>query len=324
MRNVPTIVQLAKRLGVAPSTVSRAYTNPGLLRTETVQRVMAAAAELGYVPNNHARALITGKSGVIGLIVPDIANPFFPPIIRHAQLAAEELGLSVFIADTDGDADREVTMIGRLSPQVDGLIIAASRLPEKSLTTIAQRMPTVLINRDVDKISRVLVSATEALAEGINHFVRGGHTRIAYVEGPPKSWSNMQRLTSVTQAMNSHGLDGIFLQAPAGTFTDGVDASAMVVESGATAVIAFDDVIAHGLMSGFRERGLRIPDDICILGCDDTLAITTFPSLSSITLDLAKAGRIAVEALRNTQPKRGVIEKRIELEGNLVLRGTTG
>ncbi|AIY00872.1 hypothetical protein ART_1273 [Arthrobacter sp. PAMC 25486] len=134
----------------------------------------------------------------------------------------------------------------------------------------------------------------------------------------------MQRLTSVTQAMNSHGLDGIFLQAPAGTFTDGVDASAMVVESGATAVIAFDDVIAHGLMSGFRERGLRIPDDICILGCDDTLAITTFPSLSSITLDLAKAGRIAVEALRNTQPKRGVIEKRIELEGNLVLRGTTG
>lgn len=324
MRNAPTIIQVAKQLGVAPSTVSRAFTNPGLLRAETVQRVLDAAAELGYVPNNHARALITGKSGVIGLIVPDIANPFFPPIIRHAQLAAEEFGLSVFIADTDGDADREVTMIGRLSPQVDGLIIAASRLPEKSLQTIAQRMPTVLINRDISKIARVLVSATDALAEGINHFVQGGHTRIAYVGGPAQSWSNMQRQSSVSHALNEHGLEVILVQAPAGTYADGVEASGPVIESGATAVIAFDDVIAHGLMSGFRARGLRIPEDVCILGCDDTLAITTFPALSSIALDLAKAGRIAVETLRNTGPRGGVIEQRIELEGSLVLRGTTG
>jgi LacI family transcriptional regulator len=324
MRNAPTIVQLAKHLGVASSTVSRAFTNPGLLRPETVQRVLDAAAELGYVPNNYARALITGRSGVIGLIVPDIANPFFPPIIRHAQLAAEELGLSVFIADTDEDADREVTMIGRLSPQVEGLIIAASRLPEKSLLTIAQRLPTVLINRDIEGIARVLVSASDALVQGIEHFVHGGHTRIAYVGGPPRSWSDKQRHSSVALALGDHGLDGIFLQAPAGSYADGLALSDAVVESGATAVIAFDDVIAHGLMSGFRARGLKIPEDICILGCDDTLAITTYPSLSSIALDLSRAGRLAVEALRNTGPRGGVIEQRIELEGTLVLRGTTG
>ena len=324
MRNAPTIVQLAKHLGVASSTVSRAFTNPGLLRPETVQRVLDAAAELGYVPNNYARALITGRSGVIGLIVPDIANPFFPPIIRHAQLALEELGLSVFIADTDDDADREVTMIGRLSPQVEGLIIAASRLPEKSLLTISQRLPTVLINRDIEGIARVLVSASDALVLGIEHFVNSGHTRIAYVGGPPRSWSNVQRHSSVARALNDHGLEGIFLQAPAGTYADGLALSDAVVDSGATAVVAFDDVIAHGLMSGFRARGLKIPEDICILGCDDTLAITTYPALSSIALDVSQAGRIAVEALRTTSPRRGVIEQRIELEGTLVLRGTTG
>jgi LacI family transcriptional regulator len=324
VRNAPTIVQLAKHLGVASSTVSRAFTNPGLLRPETVQRVLDAATELGYVPNNYARALITGRSGVIGLIVPDIANPFFPPIIRHAQLAAEELGLSVFIADTDEDAGREATMIGRLSPQVEGLIIASSRLPEKSLLTIAQRLPTVLINRDIEGISRVLVSASDALVQGVEHFVNSGHTRIAYVGGPPRSWSDVQRHSSVAGALSDHGLDGIFFQAPAGTYADGVKVSGAVIDSGATAVIAFDDVIAHGLMSGFRARGLKTPEDICILGCDDTLAITTYPALSSIALDFSQAGRRAVEALRKTGQRGAVIEQRIELGGTLVLRGTTG
>jgi DNA-binding LacI/PurR family transcriptional regulator len=261
---------------------------------------------------------------VIGLIVPDIANPFFPPIIRHAQLAAEELGLSVFIADTDDDADREVMMIGRVSPQVEGLIIASSRLPDKSLLTIAQRLPTVLINRDIEGISRVLVSASDALVEGIQHLVNSGHTRIAYVGGPERSWSDAQRHSSVVGTLRDNGLTGIFLRAPAGTYANGVEVSGAVVAAGATAVIAFDDVIAHGLMSGFRARGLKIPEDICILGCDDTLAITTYPSLSSIALDLSQAGRRAVEALRKTGPRGAVIEQRIELEGTLVLRGTTG
>jgi LacI family transcriptional regulator len=261
---------------------------------------------------------------VIGLIVPDIANPFFPPMIRHSQLAAEELGLSVFIADTNEDADREATMIGRLSPQVEGLIIASSRLPDKSLLTIAQRLPTVLINRDIEGIARVLVSASAALVQGIEHFVNTGHTRIAYVGGPPRSWSDEKRHSTVARALSDHGLDGIFLRAPAGTYADGVEASGAVVESGATAVIAFDDVIAHGLMSGFRARGLKIPEHISILGCDDILAITTYPSLSSIALDFAQAGRKAVEALRTTGPRHGVVEQRIELEGTLVLRGTTG
>lgn len=324
MRKSPTIVELAKHLGVSASTVSRAFTDPGKLRPETVTRVLKASAELGYVPNNHARALTTGSSSVIGLLVPDIANPFFPPIVREAQSVAEELGLSVFIADTDGDPDRESNMIGRLSPQVDGLIIAASRLSDKSLLTCAERRPTVLINRDVAGIARILVSASDALVQAIDHFIEIGHDQIAYVGGPPRSWSDVQRRESVVRALGNRDLEGLYFQAPAGTYADSLAISAEVAHSKATAVIAFDDVVAHGLMSGFRARGLQVPDDICVLGCDDTLAITTHPPLSSIALDLSLAGREAVETLRSTGRRGEVAERRLELEGRLVLRGTTG
>jgi DNA-binding LacI/PurR family transcriptional regulator len=294
VRKAPTIVQIAKTLGVAPSTVSRAFTDPGKLRPGTVQRVLDAAADVGYVPNSYARALITGRSGMIGLIVPDIANPFFPPIIRHAQLAAEELGLTVFVADTNGDSKREATLIERLSPQVEGFIIA-----------------------------RVLVSATSALVQAIRHLLETGHTRIAYVGGPPESWSNTQRLDCVESVLGSHGIEGIFFQAPAGTHADGLRICTALVASGTTAVIAFDDVIAHGLMSGLRARGVRVPEDINVLGCDDTLAITTYPPLSSIALDLGTAGRTAVEVFRSISSHEEIPERRIELEGVLVLRGTT-
>lgn len=323
MRKAPTIVQIAKTLGVAPSTVSRAFTDPGKLRPGTVQRVLDAAADVGYVPNSYARALITGRSGMIGLIVPDIANPFFPPIIRHAQLAAEELGLTVFVADTNGDSKREATLIERLSPQVEGFIVASSRLPDDSLLTLARRQPTVLINRDVEEIARVLVSATSALVQAIRHLLETGHTRIAYVGGPPESWSNSQRLDCVESVLGSYGIEGIFFQAPAGTHADGLRICTALLASGTTAVIAFDDVIAHGLMAGLRARGVRVPEDINVLGCDDTLAITTYPPLSSIALDLGTAGRTAVEVFRSISSHEEIPERRIELEGVLVLRGTT-
>lgn len=323
MRKAPTIVQIAKTLGVAPSTVSRAFTDSGKLRPETVQRVLDAAAHVGYVPNSYARALIMGRSGMIGLIVPDIANPFFPPIIRYAQLAAEECGLTIFVADTNDDSEREAKLIERLSPQVEGLIIASSRLPDDDLLTLARRQPTVLLNRDVDGVARVLVSATSALVQAISHFLETGHTRIAYVGGPPKSWSNTQRLDCVESVLGSYGIEGIFFQAPAGTYADGLSICSALVASGTTAVIAFDDVIAHGLMSGLRAHGVRVPEDINVLGCDDTLAITTYPPLSSIALDLGAAGRTAVEVFRSSSSHEAISEQRIELEGVLVLRGTT-
>ncbi|MDQ4503095.1 LacI family DNA-binding transcriptional regulator [Sinomonas sp. ASV322] len=320
----PTIVQLAKLLGVAPSTVSRAFTDPGKLLPETVDRVRRKASEIGYVPNNHARALITGRSSIVGLIVPDIANPFFPPILRQAQRTAEEQGLSLILADSDGDPERELQLVGRMTPQVEGLVLAASRLPEKSLVTIAERLPTVLVNRDVEGIPRVLVSADEALDLAVATFVRDGHRSLAYVGGPPESWSNAQRASRVERSAREHGLPMARLEAPGGTYSEGFDVARAVTSAGATAVIAFDDVIAHGLISGFQAAGLSVPHDVSVLGCDDTLSTTTYPPLSSISLDLRGAGRLAVETLRASAGPSAAAPARFELEGKLVLRGSTG
>ncbi|WP_422933343.1 LacI family DNA-binding transcriptional regulator [Sinomonas sp. P47F7] len=320
----PTIVELAKLLGVAPSTVSRAFTDPGKLLPETVEKVRRKASEIGYVPNNYARALITGRSSVVGMIVPDIANPFFPPILRHAQRAAEERGLSLILADSDGDPARELQLVGRLTPQVEGLVLAASRLPEKSLVTIADRLPTVLVNRDVAGIPRVLVSADRALDQAVAGFARDGHWSLAYVGGPPESWSNTQRARQVERSARAQGLDLTLFEAPGGTYSEGFDVARAVVDAGATAVVAFDDVIAHGLISGFQAAGLSVPLDVSVLGCDDTLTTTTYPPLSSIALDLAGAGRLAVETLSTSTRQAETAEERIELEGTLVLRGSTG
>ena len=320
----PTIVELAKLLGVAPSTVSRAFTDPGKLLPETVERVRRKASEIGYVPNNHARALITGRSSVVGMIVPDIANPFFPPILRHAQRAAEEQGLSLILADSDGDPERELQLVGRLTPQVEGLVLAASRLPEKSLVTVADRLPTVLVNRDIAGIPRVLVSADRALDEAVAEFTRDGHRSLAYVGGPPESWSNTQRARQVARSAREQGLALAQFDAPGGTYSEGFDVAREVVAAGATSVIAFDDVIAHGLISGFQAAGLSVPLDVSVLGCDDTLTTTTYPPLSSIALDLAGAGRLAVETLSASARQPDAAEERIELEGRLVLRGSTG
>ncbi|HKU09749.1 MAG TPA: LacI family DNA-binding transcriptional regulator [Sinomonas sp.] len=319
----PTIVELAKLVGVAPSTVSRAFTDPGKLLPGTVERVRRTASEIGYVPNNHARALITGRSGVLGLIAPDIANPFFPPILRQAQIAAEEHGLSLVLADSDGDPERELQLVGRLTPQVEGLVLAASRLPERSLLTVAERLPTVLVNRDVKGIPRVLVSADRALDEAVARFAADGHRSVAYVGGPPDSWSNTQRSAQVRSSAERHGLALHCFDSPRGTYTEGFTLAGDVAGSGASAVIAFDDVIAHGLVSGFHAAGVRIPEDLSVLGCDDTLATTTYPPLSSIALDLARAGREAVGILR-TADARGSRDTRVELEGQLILRGSTG
>ena len=316
-------MEVAKAVGVAPSTVSRAFTRPELLRPETVARIRTAADELGYVPNNHARALITGRSAAIGVIVPDIANPFFPPLIRHLQSTAEGHGLAVFVADTDERADREAQLIGRLTPQVEGLVLASSRISEESLITVAERQPVVLINRDVPGTARILVTTSAAQAEGLAELVRSGRRRVAYVAGPRRSWSDGERRQGLRRTAADLPVELVEIDPDDSTFASGQASVGEVLARGCDAVIAFDDVLAHGVVTGLLAAGLAVPDDVAVLGCDDILAITTHPPLSSIALPLPEAATAAIEALLDVDRRGRVRETRIEIPGRLVLRGTT-
>jgi len=322
VKKAPTIVEIARDLGVSSSTVSRAFTAPRLLRPETVERIRAAAAERGYIPNVHARALSTGVPRTIGLIVPDIANPFFPPMIRAAQRAAEETGHTVLIADTDGDVDREKRIIARLAAQSESLIIASSRLPSAELVELTDRRRVLFINRDEPDTARILVSARDALSQCMDRLLELGHRRFAYVGGPAGSWSDGERHGAVLAALQGSGAHLHSLRIESGTYVDTMVAGDEILSAGPTAVIAFDDVIAHGVIDLLHRRGIFVPQQISVVGCDDVLALTTQPPLSSVALKAVEAARLAVRIVVEGQVSEMLSPQRIALQGELVERGT--
>lgn len=324
VKKAPTIIEIAKDLGVAPSTVSRAFTAPRLLKPETVERIRAAAAERGYVPNVHARALSTGVPRTIGLIVPDIANPFFPPMIRAAQRAAEETGHTVLIADTDGDVDREKRMIERLAPQSESLIIASSRLPAAQLKELTARRRVLFINRDEPETARILVSSRDALGQATAKLLKLGHEQFVYVGGPAGSWSDGERHGIVEESLAGTGATLDVLRIPSGTYADTMAAADQILAGSPTAVIAFDDVIAHGVMDLLHHHGLSVPGQVSVVGCDDTLALTTQPPLTSIALKASDAARLAVRIVVEGQVGEMLTPQRIALQGELVERATVG
>lgn len=324
VKKAPTIIEIAKDLGVAPSTVSRAFTAPRLLKPETVERIRAAAAERGYVPNVHARALSTGVPRTIGLIVPDIANPFFPPMIRAAQRAAEGSGHTVLIADTDGDVDREMRIIERLAPQAESLIIASSRLPAAQLTELTAGRRVLFINRDEPGSARILVSSRDALGLATSKLLELGHERFVYVGGPEGSWSDGERHGIVEQSLAGTGATLDALRVPGGTYADTMAAADQILASAPTAVIAFDDVIAHGVMDLLHQCGLSVPGQVSVVGCDDTLALTTQPPLTSIALKASDAASLAVRTVVEGQVGEILTAQRIALQGELVERATVG
>ncbi|MBK0331564.1 LacI family DNA-binding transcriptional regulator [Brachybacterium sp. MASK1Z-5] len=324
VRKAPTIVEIARDLGVSSSTVSRAFTAPRLLKPETVERIRAAAAERGYIPNVHARALSTGVPRTIGLIVPDIANPFFPPMIRAAQRVAEQSGHTVLIADTDGDVEREKRIIERLAAQSESLIIASSRLPSTELVELTDRRRVLFINRDEPDTARILVSARDALCRGVDRLLALGHRRFAYVGGPAGSWSEGERHGAVVEALQGTRALLRSLRIPSGTYEDTMAAGEQILLSGPTAVIAFDDVIAHGVIDLLHRRGISVPEQISVVGCDDTLALTTQPPLASIALRAVDAARLAVQIVSEGQVSEMLAPRRIALQGELVERATVG
>ena len=320
----PTISKVAEAAGVSRGTVSRAFTRPEMLSPDTVSRIVMIAGQLGYVPNHTARALSTGRNGNVALVVPDVANPFFPPLIRAAQVEADKLDFCVFLGNTEERPEQEEKLVSRFTTQVEGFILASSRLPDDRIHLHALRRPLVLINRDVDGLPRVLIDSGIGVEQAMEHLVGLGHRRIAYISGPKNSWSNAQRSAAVRRVADVRSLDILTLPAQLASFEAGRHAVPAMLAYGATAAIAFDDLMAQGVMAGLAAHNVLVPADFSVIGCDDVLGSMTYPPLTSVSNSCPEAGRAAFSMLMEILDTHLVKNIRCVLETSLVVRNTTG
>lgn len=327
-----TIKDVARAAGVSVSTVSRALAGPELVSPATRERVQRAAAELGYQPNRAARGLITGRTGNIGLIVPDLANPFFPGVVKGMQARAREADFAVFVADTDEDPAVEVALVRQLAKQVDGMVIASPRMSEDELRAAATETPLVLLNRRVGRIPSVTVDNVDGMRQAVAHLVALGHRRIGYVEGPRTSWANRERLRGLRAAISATADGGAEVELTVlgsflPQFEGGVAAADLAVAAGVTAVIAYNDLVALGLLNRFVARGIDVPGQISVIGCDDIVAAAmVHPPLTSIALPKEQTGRAGVDLLLALLKNSGrsAVSTRRELPAHLMVRRSTG
>ncbi|MFG2662135.1 LacI family DNA-binding transcriptional regulator, partial [Streptomyces sp. NPDC048425] len=194
-----TLMDVARAAGVSKATASRALQRPELVAEPTRLRVLDAAQRLGFHPNAAARALTTGRTGLVGLVVPTLSNPFFAPLVMGAQQTAEKTDHHLLIAVSEYDPTREAELADRLAEQADGLIMVTPVGTDAALRERARRFPLVLVDRQVGRLPAVVADTATGLAQLMDHLLDQGHRDIAYVSGPAGSWADGQRSAILTE-----------------------------------------------------------------------------------------------------------------------------
>lgn len=235
----------------------------------------------------------------LGLIVPDLQNPFFSGIAKGVQHRARAHGLSAVIADTDEDPRLEVELVARLATQVDGIVLCSPRMPDQALAALPPSPEIVLINRESENLRSVVIDNTDGMRQAIRHVHALGHRRIAYAGGQWGSWSDRERRRGLDAAARElSDVEIIQLGHFPTVFAGGVAAADLVTASGATAVIAHNDLVALGILDRLRARGTPVPGRISIVGFDDVPAATDIsPTLTTVVVPLGLVGRTAVDLL---------------------------
>jgi LacI family transcriptional regulator/LacI family repressor for deo operon, udp, cdd, tsx, nupC, and nupG len=319
-----SIREVAVRAGVSPATVSRVFTQPDAVAPGTRRRVQVAAEELNYAPHPVARSLARGRTGNIGIVVPDIANAFSAVITKAVQQEARRDDYALFVAGSDEVAQDEQRWARALAPQVDGLLLVSPLMPDEPLRELAALVPVVLTNRLIPGMPAVVTDATEATEHAVEHLHALGHRRIAYLGGPTASYSNEIRLRGYRAACERWELAPIELGPFQARFSAGVRAADLVLATGATAAVAYNDEVAVGVINRLADRGVRVPVDFSVIGFDDTsLAEMVTPRLTTVRLPAAEVGREAVRMLLDGLRGRSENDVRA-LPAELIVRASTG
>ena len=319
MPNRVTIADVARLAGVSTMTVSRVINAKGDVRDATRVRVQRAIDQLEYRPSQAARTLTTRRSHTLGLLVPDITNPFFPEIVRGAEDVAWERGYLVSLANTVEDADRERAALEHFEAhRVDGLIVCSARLPEGALgASLRRHQAVVLLNRRVADEHVASLEVDDALGTrlAVAHLVSSGRRTIGLLAGPLRSASSTKRRTGYHDGIEAAGLrfDGSLVEDGEPSEDGGLRAlrALLTRRPDVDAVVCYNDVVAIGALAAARELGREVPGALALVGCDDVrLASLVHPALTTLRIDTYALGRQAAEllfGLLRAEPPRHVV-----------------
>lgn len=321
-----TIGRVAEVAGVSRATVSRVMNGSPTVAAELAARVRAAAEALNYQPSPLARGLALGRTCTVSLIVPDLANPMFQDVLRGLGLAAAADGYRLLVAESNENVEEESILAIEARRRSDGLVLAAPRLPESSLRLLSERLaPLVLLNRELpgSTVPSLSVDYAAGIRAIVAHLRALGHRHLAYLAGPPASRSNADRIEALHAAAACDGLSLTELECGA-TFDDGHAVAAAVLASGASAAVAYNDMVAFGVLSGLHERGVAVPADICVTGFDDIpFARYTNPPLTTASIPKNELGRQAWSRL-SALLSGGPPDHDVRFQPRLLIRGSTG
>jgi DNA-binding LacI/PurR family transcriptional regulator len=320
-----TITDVARAAGVSPSTVSRALSVPQKVDPATRERILRVADHLGYLPSRAARGLITGRTGNLGLLLPDLTNPFFPSLVKAVQHRAHRSDYQVLMMDTDEDPDVELGLVRSLTKDVDGLILCSPRMRLAQLREAATLGPTVLVNRRARRLPAVVFDNVDGMRRIIGHLAGLGHRNIGFAGGPRSSWSNNERLRGLREVTAEFDVRLQELGHFPPTFEGGRIAAEGTLISGVTAVLGYNDLVAAGLCSAMAERGVDVPADLSVVGIDDiSIAGLVRPALTTLALRTDVAGRAAVDLLLQLLAEQtDGAAPQVDVPSELVVRETT-
>jgi LacI family transcriptional regulator len=327
-----TLRDVARVAGVHPATVSRALNEEtrALVNQDTARRVLKAAEKLGYQPNPIARGLKTNRSYTIGVLIPDLTNPLFPPILRGIEDRLETGGYTPLIANTDNDPERELLDSQAMrARQVDGIIAATARRDHRLHDALLEAgIGLVLVNRRQDELPVSSATADDRMGMrlSVEHLVSLGHTRIAHVAGPLDYSTGLDRHDSFLETMRAAGREPdpeLVLVAEAFTEAEGARLCGQLMDEGRsfTAVAAANDLLALGCYDVFAERGVRCPDDISVVGFNDMPFAARFqPPLTTIHIPHYEIGKAAAQLMLERLADGDSSPREIRLEPSLVVR----
>jgi len=329
-----TIHEVASKAKVSITTVSRTINTPSLVDPKTAKRVWKAIDELNYYPDVHARSLVSGKSNILGLIVSDITNPFFPDLVKGFEDVVVQHGYEIMVSSTNYDPARMALCVRRMiERQVEGVAIMTSEMEEHLVEQlVARRVPTVFLDVGTpgEGISNIVVEYAHGINEAVQHLVDLGHRKLGFVSGPETLESARTRRSAFLAAQVRLGLpqNDEWIGQGDHKVDGGVRAMNKLLQltDRPTAVMASNDLTAIGMMSAIRKAGLSVPKDISVVGFDDIWqAEFTDPPLTTVRFPREQVAEQACRALMSDIAKPNGSERQYEyrVEPHLIIREST-